>query len=58
MDYDEEFGAPWWTPERVARVGRTIESAVNDTMRELAGRRVDGREIGGDARVERGASRG
>jgi hypothetical protein len=34
MDYDEEFGAPWWTPERVARVGRTIESAVNDTMRE------------------------
>ena len=34
VDYAEEFGAPWWTPERRARVGRTIESAVSDTMRE------------------------
>ena len=34
VDYARDFGAEWWTNARKESVGRVIESAVKDAMRE------------------------
>ena len=34
VDYAKDFGADWWTSARKESVGRVIESAVKDSMRE------------------------
>ena len=34
VDYAKDFGADWWTSARKESVGRVIESAVKDSLRE------------------------